>query len=127
MALQNNEARRSQRKAEPHQHRLEMGGLSEAGLARLHNAMSGMFHATNCQVWSRPSAGVGQNIWMLSALRVDRTVPMRSDTIFRMASVTKLITAVATIILVEECRLRLDDRSTSSCRNWQPESSADHR
>jgi CubicO group peptidase (beta-lactamase class C family) len=34
---------------------------------------------------------------------------MRRDTIFRLASVTKPITAVAAMILVEECRLRLDD------------------
>jgi CubicO group peptidase (beta-lactamase class C family) len=35
--------------------------------------------------------------------------PMRRDTIFRLASMTKPITAAATLILVEECRLRLDD------------------
>ncbi len=34
---------------------------------------------------------------------------MRRDTIFRIASMTKPITAVATMILVEECRLRLDE------------------
>src|SRR5689334_23223613 len=35
--------------------------------------------------------------------------PMRHDAIFRIASVTKQITAAAAMILVEECRLRLDD------------------
>ena len=35
--------------------------------------------------------------------------PMRSDTIFRIASMTKPITAAATMILVEECKLRLDE------------------
>jgi CubicO group peptidase (beta-lactamase class C family) len=35
--------------------------------------------------------------------------PMRRDTIFRIASMTKPITAAAALILVEECRLRLDD------------------
>ena len=35
--------------------------------------------------------------------------PMRRDTIFRIASMTKPITAVAAMILVEECTLRLDD------------------
>ena len=34
---------------------------------------------------------------------------MRRDTIFRIASMTKPITAVAAMILVEECRLRLDE------------------
>lgn len=36
-------------------------------------------------------------------------VPMQRDTIFRIASMTKPITAVAAMILVEECKLRLDD------------------
>jgi CubicO group peptidase (beta-lactamase class C family) len=35
--------------------------------------------------------------------------PMRRDTIFRIASMTKPIAAVATMILVEECTLRLDE------------------
>src|SRR5438128_10882893 len=35
--------------------------------------------------------------------------PIRRDTIFRISSMTKPITAVATMILVEECRLRLDE------------------
>jgi CubicO group peptidase (beta-lactamase class C family) len=34
---------------------------------------------------------------------------MRRDTIFRISSMTKPIIAVATMILVEECKLRLDD------------------
>jgi CubicO group peptidase (beta-lactamase class C family) len=43
--------------------------------------------------------------------------PMKRDTIFRIASITKPITAVATMILVEECKLRLDD----SIESWLPE------
>jgi CubicO group peptidase (beta-lactamase class C family) len=35
--------------------------------------------------------------------------PMKRDTIFRIASMTKPIVAVAALILVEECKLRLDD------------------
>jgi CubicO group peptidase (beta-lactamase class C family) len=35
--------------------------------------------------------------------------PMQRDTIFRITSMTKPITAVAAMILVEECRLRLDE------------------
>lgn len=35
--------------------------------------------------------------------------PMERDTIFRIASMTKPITAAAAMILVEECNLRLDD------------------
>jgi CubicO group peptidase (beta-lactamase class C family) len=39
----------------------------------------------------------------------ERREPMRRDTIFRIASMTKPITAVAAMILVEECKLRLDE------------------
>src|SRR5206468_2977128 len=35
--------------------------------------------------------------------------PMRRDSIFRIASLTKPVVAVAALILVEECRLRLDE------------------
>src|SRR6185369_5209082 len=42
---------------------------------------------------------------------------MRRDTIFRIASLTKPVTAVAAMILVEECRIRLDD----SIEPWLPE------
>lgn len=43
--------------------------------------------------------------------------PTRRDTIFRIASITKPIVAVAAMILVEECRLRLDD----PVDHWLPE------
>jgi CubicO group peptidase (beta-lactamase class C family) len=42
---------------------------------------------------------------------------MKRDTIFRIASLTKPITAVAAMILVEECKLRLDE----SIEPWLPE------
>ena len=35
--------------------------------------------------------------------------PVRRDSMFRIASMTKPVTAVAALMLVEECRLRLDD------------------
>jgi CubicO group peptidase (beta-lactamase class C family) len=43
--------------------------------------------------------------------------PMRRDTIFRIASVTKPIAAAAAMILVEECKVRLDD----PVDRWLPE------
>ena len=42
---------------------------------------------------------------------------MQRDSIFRIASMTKPVTAVAAMILVEECRLRLDD----PVDRWLPE------
>jgi CubicO group peptidase (beta-lactamase class C family) len=50
-----------------------------------------------------------EHVDAIGTLAFDRTAPMRRDTIFRLASVTKPITAVAATILVEECKLRLDD------------------
>jgi CubicO group peptidase (beta-lactamase class C family) len=43
--------------------------------------------------------------------------PIRRDTIFRIASLTKPITAAAAMILIEECKLRLGD----PVDRWLPE------
>jgi CubicO group peptidase (beta-lactamase class C family) len=45
----------------------------------------------------------------LGTLAFNNPASTRRDTIFRIASITKIITAVAAMILVEECKLRLDD------------------
>jgi CubicO group peptidase (beta-lactamase class C family) len=45
------------------------------------------------------------------------SAPMQRDTIFRISSMTKPIIAVATMILVEECKLRLDE----PVDRWLPE------
>ncbi len=42
----------------------------------------------------------------------ENTLPMEEDTIFEMASVTKMFTAAAVMILVREGQLRLDDEYT---------------
>ena len=46
---------------------------------------------------------------VIGATAVDCRHSIRPDTIFRISSMTKPITAVATLILLEECVLRLDD------------------
>ncbi|HEY6407178.1 MAG TPA: serine hydrolase domain-containing protein [Ktedonobacteraceae bacterium] len=48
---------------------------------------------------------------------IEDSTPMRRDTIFRISSMTKPITAVATMILVEECKVRLDE----PVDRWLPE------
>src|SRR5258708_15070258 len=53
----------------------------------------------------------------LGTMSVGLPEPMKRDTIFRIASLTKPVTAVAAMILVEECRLRLDE----SIEPWLPE------
>jgi CubicO group peptidase (beta-lactamase class C family) len=50
-------------------------------------------------------------------LAFDDPAPMKRDAIFRIASLTKLVTAVAAMILIEDCKMRLDD----SIEPWLPE------
>ena len=42
-------------------------------------------------------------------LSFSKRAPMRRDSIFRIASITKPVAAVAVLMLVEDCKLRLDD------------------
>jgi CubicO group peptidase (beta-lactamase class C family) len=58
-----------------------------------------------------------EHVHAIGSFAFDSKVPMQRDTIFRLASMTKPITAVAAMILVEECRIRLDD----PIDNWLPE------
>ena len=58
-----------------------------------------------------------EQVETLGTMAFDSDAPLRRDTIFRLASTTKPITAVAAMSLVEECRLRLDD----PLDDWLPE------
>jgi CubicO group peptidase (beta-lactamase class C family) len=85
-------------------------GLSASRLARLHDALArdvenGAAPGLVTAVSRRDEAHVDA----IGLMAFDGNAPMRRDTIFRSASVTKPITAAATMILVEECVLRLDD------------------
>jgi CubicO group peptidase (beta-lactamase class C family) len=53
----------------------------------------------------------------LGTLSFGDASPMKRDTIFRIASISKPVTAVAAMILVEDCKLRLDQ----SIEPWLPE------
>ena len=90
--------------------RSNASGLSATRLARMHESLrrhvdSGRLPGLVALV-SRHGV---EHAEAIGTLAFDRNAPMRRDTIFRLASVTKPITAVAAMILVEECRLRLDD------------------
>ncbi len=85
------------------------GGLSEARLRRMREAMAG--HVESGEV-----SGIVTLISRRGDVHVDTIgaksiggEPMRRGTIFRIASMTKPVAAVAAMILVEECELRLDD------------------
>ncbi len=89
---------------------MSTAGLSKARLARMHDVMAG--HVASGQVpglvtlISRRDETHIDAIGMTAAGGSD---PMQRDTIFRIASMTKPITAAAAMILVEECKLRLDE------------------
>jgi CubicO group peptidase (beta-lactamase class C family) len=53
----------------------------------------------------------------IGTMRHDGGPPMRRDTIFRMASTSKPVTVAAAMVLLDECRLRLDD----PVEPWLPE------
>ncbi|HEU4589143.1 MAG TPA: serine hydrolase domain-containing protein [Gemmatimonadales bacterium] len=58
-----------------------------------------------------------EHVETLGTMAFDSPVPLQRDTIFRLASTTKPITAIGAMILVEECKLRLDD----PVDEWLPE------
>ncbi|MCH5585207.1 beta-lactamase family protein [Shimazuella sp. AN120528] len=53
----------------------------------------------------------------IGTMRHDGGAPMRRDTIFRMASTSKPVAVAAAMILLDECKLRLDDL----VEQWLPE------
>ncbi len=92
--------------------------LSPSRLARLHEVMRR--HVESGRVPGLVALlyrGGEAHAEAIGTLAFDRAAPMRRDTIFRLASLTKPVTAVAAMILVEECTLRLDDPVEA----WLPE------
>ncbi len=89
---------------------MSSGGFSGARLGRMHEVMAG--HVDRGVV-----PGIVTLVSRRGEVHVDAigtkeyggSDPMRRDTIFRIASVTKPIVAAAAMILVEECTLRLDE------------------
>ena len=88
---------------------MALGGFSKARLTRMHQVMASYVErgivAGLVTLLSRRGETMVDTIGCQDLVRRD---PMRRDTIFRIASMTKPITAVAAMILVEECRLSLD-------------------
>ncbi len=90
--------------------RIMTGGLSRTRLARMHDAMarhvrSGGVPGLVTLLYRRGEVHVDA----IGSQTVGGSIPMRRETIFRIASMTKPIAAAAAMILVEECRLRLDE------------------
>ena len=89
---------------------LREGGLSEERLERLHEVMAGYVERGVAPgIVTLVGRGGDEDVAVVGAMAVGGDAPMQRDTIFRIASMSKPITAVAAMILVEEGKLRLDD------------------
>jgi CubicO group peptidase (beta-lactamase class C family) len=93
-------------------------GFARERLDRLHIALrrhvdSGLLPGLVALVHHRGR----EHVEAIGTMAFDSDAPIRRDTIFRLASMTKPVTAVGAMILVEECKLRLDD----PVDEWLPE------
>ncbi|MDT9691344.1 serine hydrolase domain-containing protein [Streptomyces sp. P9(2023)] len=85
-------------------------GFSAAGLRRVRDVLerhvdSGKIPGLVALV----GRGDETHVEAIGTMRHDGGAPMRRDTIFRMASTSKPVAVAAAMILIDECRLRLDD------------------
>ncbi len=80
------------------------------GLNRVHRVLSGYVQrGTVPGLVAAVAKGDSTHVEVLGRRDVDRGEAMSRDSIFRIASMSKPITAVAALTLVEDCVLRLDD------------------
>ena len=94
------------------------GGLSAARLQKMHEVLSGHVERGEMPgLVALVSRHDEVHVDALGTTSVSGSAPMGADTIFRIASLTKLVVAVAAMILVEECKIGLDD----SIERWLPE------
>ena len=97
---------------------MSTAGLSTARLGRMHDVMVGYVERGEVPgLVTLVSRRDEAHIDAIGTRAIADGTPMRRDTIFRISSMTKPITAVATMILVEECKVRLDE----PVDRWLPE------
>jgi CubicO group peptidase (beta-lactamase class C family) len=97
---------------------MSTGGLSSVRLGRMHEVMAGYVERGEVPGLITLVSRHGEaHVDVIGKKTLSDPTPMQRDTIFRISSMTKPITAVATMILVEECKLRLDD----PVDRWLPE------
>jgi CubicO group peptidase (beta-lactamase class C family) len=86
------------------------GGFSETRLRRMRDVMAGYVERGEVPgVVTLLSRRGEVHVDAAGTMAAGGGDPVRRDTIFRISSMTKPVTAVATMILVEECKLRLDE------------------
>src|SRR3954470_11788679 len=92
--------------------------LNETRVTDLHKTMGGYVERGDIPgIVTLIARGDEIHIDAVGTMTVDGKEPMRRDTIFRIASITKPIPAAAVMILVDDGKLRLDD----SVEPWLPE------
>jgi CubicO group peptidase (beta-lactamase class C family) len=95
------------------------GGFSEAGLRRMREVLER--HVASRRIpglVALVSRGDQTHVEAIGTMQHDGGgAPMRRDTIFRMASTSKPVSMAAAMVLLDECRLRLDD----PVQEWLPE------
>ena len=100
----------------------ESAGMSKAALDRLENHLkqryvdSGRFPGTQLLVYRR---GKVVHSTVQGFADVERKVPVKDDTIFRIYSMTKPITSVAFMMMVEEGRVALDEPVHKYIPEWK--------
>src|SRR5215470_18561399 len=100
---------------------MRTGGLSKERLGRLHKCMMGYVERGEVPSIVTGVCRHGEvHIDVVGNKSLDAPDPVRRDTIFRIASMSKPITAAATMILLEEGKLRLSD----PVEKWLPELAA---
>ena len=84
--------------------------LSKDRLYRLHDVLAGHVEAGHAPGLVSVVSRHGEaHVDAIGRTALDGDTPVDADTIFRISSMTKPVTAVATLILLEECVLRLDE------------------
>jgi CubicO group peptidase (beta-lactamase class C family) len=84
--------------------------MNASGLERLHQAMAArVAHGEMPGIVMLVARGDEVHVDAIGTMAFDGDQPMRRDTIFRIASMTKPVLAAATMVLVEEGRLELDE------------------
>jgi CubicO group peptidase (beta-lactamase class C family) len=97
---------------------MSTGGLSKVRLGRMHDVMAGYVERGEVPGLVTLVSRRGEmHVDAIGTMAIEDPAPIQRDTIFRISSMTKPITAVATMILVEECKVRLDE----SVDRWLPE------
>lgn len=96
----------------------ERDGFPSARLARMHASLERLVeHGQVPGLVALVHHRGREHVEAIGTTGFDTLDPMRRNTMFRLASTTKPITAAAAMILVEECRIRLDD----PVDHWLPE------